>query len=342
MVEKQINISTPASESTSGVVFGRDIALGEWAPRGRRVVFVVDSVVMALHGARFGGFDVLLETSGEECKSLARVERLIGRFVELGVDRGSLIVAVGGGTVCDMVGFAASIYMRGVEFGFIATTLLCQVDASVGGKNGVNVGGYKNMAGVFAQPSFVICDSLFLETLSPDLMAQGMAEVIKAALICDAQMFEQIEKQGFSYGLVMQAVRIKADIVERDFREHGDRRLLNLGHTFGHALEKIAPMEYSHGQGVAVGLCLSAELSFELGMVDRAVVDRVRGVVRQFALPDRCPGVSHRDMADAILSDKKRMDESVNFILLSGVGKAVVVPIAVERLEDLISILIDR
>lgn len=342
MVEKQINISIKVSGSSSVVVLGRDINLGEWLPRGGRVVAVVDSRVMALYGARFGAMEVIEEPSGEDCKSFSRVERLIGRFIELGVDRGSFILAVGGGTICDMVGFAASVFMRGVEFGFVSTTLLSQVDASVGGKNGVNVGGYKNMAGVFAQPSFVICDSLFLGTLTSDLMAQGMAEVIKAALICDAAMFEKIERDGFSYDLVSRAVEIKAHIVERDFREQGDRRLLNLGHTFGHAIEKLAPDRYNHGQAVAVGLCLSAELSCLLGMIDGAKVDRVRQVVRRFGLPDSCHGLSSRALVEAMCSDKKRVGEKLNLVLLADIGRAEVVPLAVEELENLIPIIIKK
>lgn len=340
MVDKQINISVASVDICSRVVIGHSIDFMEYLPLGCRPVFVVDSRVMALYGHLFSGMEIVEVVAGEQCKSFRGVEWLITRLLETGVDRGSFIVAVGGGTLCDMVGFAASVFMRGVEFGFVATTLLAQVDASVGGKNGVNVGGYKNMAGVFAQPGFVVCDGLFLETLSRDLMAQGMAEIIKAALICDAAMFNTLEQSdGFSYHFAQRAIEIKADIVGCDFREHGERRLLNLGHTFGHAIETITQGRYNHGQAVAVGLCMAAELSCRLGMIDQGQVLRVREVVRRFDLPDSCVDVRAQELFVAMCSDKKRVGGAVDLVLLSELGRAKVVPIAVDKLERLISTL---
>ena len=165
-------------------------------------------------------------------------------------DRASFIVGIGGGIVCDVTGYAASTYLRGLKFGFVASTLLAQVDAAVGGKNGVNWEGYKNMIGVFNQPDFVICDPLLLRTLPRREVLSGMAEVVKHALIADAGLFSYLEENGSGVldlrpevmeRLVCDSVRIKSSIVNRDEREKGERRLLNFGHTFGHALEKVPP-----------------------------------------------------------------------------------------------------
>ena len=240
-------------------------------PEGR-VVVVSDSTIDRLYHSVLAQYDTVLIGLGESVKTMQTVEMIYRRFIELGVDRSTFVLAVGGGIVTDVAGFAASTYMRGVKFGFVSTTLLGQVDASVGGKNGVNVDGYKNMAGTFTQPQFVICDPALLRTLPEREFRAGLAEVVKAAIIADADLFGRIERTTFEAlrtdtdllsDAVSAAIRVKADIVERDERESGDRRKLNLGHTLAHAIEK-ASNRMNHGEAVAVGTVLIAGAAVKL------------------------------------------------------------------------------
>ena len=240
-------------------------------PEGR-VVVVSDSTIDRLYHSVLAQYDTVLIGLGESVKTMQTVEMIYRRFIELGVDRSTFVLAVGGGIVTDVAGFAASTYMRGVKFGFVSTTLLGQVDASVGGKNGVNVDGYKNMAGTFTQPQFVICDPALLRTLPEREFRAGLAEVVKAAIIADADLFGRIERTTFEAlrtdtdllsDAVSAAIRVKADIVECDERESGDRRKLNLGHTLAHAIEK-ASNRMNHGEAVAVGTALIAGAAVKL------------------------------------------------------------------------------
>lgn len=266
-------------------------------------VVIADRVVWELYGdALFGGelsavTGCVLVEPGEGSKSLAVVERVVGQLLEMGCDRNTFLIGLGGGVVCDITGFVASVFMRGVRFGFVATSLLAMVDASVGGKNGVNVGGYKNMVGVFSPPEFVVCDVEFLATLPSEQIAQGMAEVVKCALIEAGELREVLLGVAHSelYGrggrcdisfmerVVMEAICVKVRAVESDFRDLGVRRLLNLGHTFGHAVERVTGGGWSHGQAVGLGLCMAAAVSRHLGMIGelqfREVLLLVRGVV---------------------------------------------------------------
>ena len=218
-----------------------------------------------------------------DARPMEVVDETLELFIELGADRSTFVLAVGGGIVTDVAGFAAATYMRGLSFGFVSTTLLGQVDASVGGKNGVNVDGYKNMAGTFKQPRFVICDPEMLRTLSDREFRAGLAEVVKAAVIADADLFTRIENVSFEAlrtdtdlltDAISAAVRVKADIVERDEHETGDRRKLNLGHTLAHAIEKCSN-RMNHGEAVAVGTALIAAAAVKLGVLQPADRDRI-------------------------------------------------------------------
>ncbi len=241
-------------------------------PSGR-VVAVIDPNVARHWSALAERFDTVLVGTGERSKTLRSVERIYRRFIELGVDRSTFVLAVGGGIVTDMAGFAAATYMRGLRFGFVSTTLLGQVDASVGGKNGVNIDGYKNMAGTFAQPEFVVCDPALLRTLSDRDFRAGLAEAVKAAVIADADLFARIEGATFARlrgdddllsDVISASIRVKADIVSHDERERGERRKLNLGHTLAHAIEKCTPA-MNHGEAVAVGMALIADAAVAAG-----------------------------------------------------------------------------
>ena len=275
--------------SRSGIYIGpvKDILSGV-LPEGR-VVVVSDATIDRLYHPLLEKYDTVLIGLGESVKTLQTVETIYRRFIELGVDRSTFVLAVGGGIVTDVAGFAASTYMRGLKFGFVSTTLLGQVDASVGGKNGVNVDGYKNMAGTFTQPQFVICDPGLLRTLPDREFRAGLAEVVKAAIIADADLFGRIENTTFEAlrtdtdlltDAVSAAIRVKADIVERDEHESGDRRKLNLGHTLAHAIEKCSN-RMNHGEAVAVGTALIAGAAVKLGVLSEADRDRIVHVLMQ-------------------------------------------------------------
>jgi 3-dehydroquinate synthase len=251
-------------------------------------------------------------------------------LLDAGADRSSFVVGIGGGVVCDITGFVASTYMRGVEFGFVATSLLAQVDASVGGKNGVDLDGFKNIVGTFNQPRFVICDTSMLKTLPAVELSNGFAEMIKHTLIADAVDFrfmeENIERlMGCDVEvitpLLAKSVRIKANIVTADEHEKGERKKLNLGHTWGHAVEKISGLP--HGQSVSIGLEFAARLSTEKGLLENRDYMRLMNLLRELHLPI-CTNINPLRIFDALTKDKKRIADSVDFILMKGIGEVVI------------------
>ena len=270
---KQVIEVGRGADAPSRVVIGDAInSLENYLPSGRKVVIVTDPNVHRLYKEIINRYDYCLIGLGEPNKTLGTAGKLYGELLARGADRSTFLVGFGGGIVTDVTGFVASTYMRGLRFGFVATTLLAQVDASVGGKNGVNYEGYKNMVGTFNQPDFVLCDPTMLDTLPEREFRAGLAEVVKAAIIADADLFGRIERTTFEAlrtdtdllsDAVSAAIRVKADIVERDERESGDRRKLNLGHTLAHAIEK-ASNRMNHGEAVAVGTALIAGAAVKL------------------------------------------------------------------------------
>ena len=323
--------------SRSGIYIGpvKDILSGV-LPEGR-VVVVSDATIDRLYHPLLEKYDTVLIGLGESVKTLQTVETIYRRFIELGMDRSTFVLAVGGGIVTDVAGFAASTYMRGLKFGFVSTTLLGQVDASVGGKNGVNVDGYKNMAGTFTQPQFVICDPGLLRTLPDREFRAGLAEVVKAAIIADADLFGRIENTTFEAlrtdtdlltDAVSAAIRVKADIVERDEHESGDRRKLNLGHTLAHAIEKCSN-RMNHGEAVAVGTALIAGAAVELGVLSEADRDRIVHVLMQLGF-DLTPPVDVKRLLKEVGKDKKNEEGILRIVLPVGIGDCEVRPMKID------------
>ena len=309
----------------------------------KRVVVVSDTNIDRHYHSLIEPYDHVLIGLGEASKTLLTLDAIYRRFIELGVDRSCFVLAIGGGIVTDVAGFAASTFMRGLEFGFISTSLLGQVDASVGGKNGVNVDGYKNMVGTFTQPKFVICDVDLLRTLSPREFRTGLAEIIKAAVIADAELFEMLEQADFSTlqrdsdtlsEMVYRAIKVKADIVERDERESGDRRLLNLGHTLAHAIEKSSS-KFNHGEAVAVGLAMIAEVAANRDMLAVADKERIVNLLLRagFALE---PPVEVRTLLKAVKRDKKAEGDSIHVVFPLGVGHCCVEKMPLEEFKALV------
>lgn len=314
--------------------------LNQYLPR-TKVVVITDSNVAQHHRALFPSAELIELGSGEEMKSIEAVRGIYSRLVELETDRSSFIVGIGGGVVCDVTGFIAATYMRGLRFGFAATTLLAQVDASVGGKNGINFRRYKNIIGTFKQPEFVICDAILLTTLPEREVLCGAAEIVKHALIRDPELMSyletnyeklmQIEPEVISH-VVSVSVAIKSAVVNQDEHEQGLRRILNFGHTFGHALEKIRRL--SHGEAVAAGMMIAARISMKKGILGQAAVKRIEELLKKLKLPTQVP-VNRSELMDALKRDKKRQEEGVHFVLLSGIGKTVVEKISFDDLEAL-------
>ena len=288
----------------------------------RKPIIITDSNVGRLYAKNFPPAPVITLEPGEPSKSLATIDKIYDRLLDLEADRSGFIVGIGGGVVCDITGFVASTYMRGLRFGYVATSLLAQVDASVGGKNGVNYRGYKNLVGTFNQPEFVICDPHLLKTLPEREVLCGLAEVVKHALIKDPALLVFLEQNGDGIRsltadvierLVSDSVAIKSAVVNQDEKESGMRRILNFGHTFGHAVEHLQRL--SHGEAVSIGMVLAVDISRHKGMLTTADVDRIKQLLEVLKLPIHCSADPAR-MIDAVRKDKKRENDLVHFVLL--------------------------
>jgi 3-dehydroquinate synthase len=316
--------------------------LQAYLPKSSKIIIITDHNIIKYYNNQLPDFPVIEIECGEQNKNLNTIDYIIGRLIELEADRTSYIVAIGGGIVCDVAGFAASIYMRGIRFGFVSTTLLCQVDASVGGKNGVNYKGYKNMVGVFNQPDFVICDIEMLKTLNREEYIGGYAEIIKHACIRSKNLFEFLENNfekalQYDYSAIhrciTESVQIKATVVENDEREKGERRILNFGHTFGHAIEKLTSLK--HGYAVAIGMCFASYTSLKLGMIAKTEYERIIQLVKNFQLPVNCE-LDIDTFIDTMKKDKKREGEEVNLVLLESIGKATIKSVPYSQLKTII------
>lgn len=290
---------------------------------------------------------VSLLDASEENKTLSTVEHVVGEMLDAGADRGVLVLGVGGGITTDIAGFAASVYKRGVRFAFVPTTLLAQVDAAIGGKNGVNFLSYKNMLGTIRQPEFTYICPEPLKGLTRHAFLDGVAEMLKTFLIADAPAYsaavERLRASGCVSGdLSARAAEIKAGIVEQDPEEHGLRRVLNLGHTFAHAVEKLSGGEWSHGAAVSVGIVAAARLAESLDGKVRDICGRTFScaaglagrIVSDFesvGLPAVCP-YSPDEMAEAVSKDKKADGDGVIFILPADVGDVRQVRLTAEQM----------
>jgi 3-dehydroquinate synthase len=290
-----------------------------------------DRLKAALHGRRI--IDIILP-DGEQHKTLGSASRVFDVLIANRIGRDAVILALGGGVIGDLAGFAAACYQRGIEFVQIPTTLLAHVDSSVGGKTAVNHPGGKNMIGAFHQPRAVIADTELLKTLPDRELRAGLAEVIKYGLICDANFFAWIEanidallaRSPEALGkAIYRSCHIKADIVGRDEREQGERALLNLGHTFGHAIESATGYtQWLHGEAVATGLLMAADMSARMGTLDASIVERLRRLLLRAGLPVEAPRIGAERAFDYMRVDKKVQAGRVRLILLEGLGKAVV------------------
>jgi len=303
-----------------------------------RYVIVTDSNVSRLYGKAFleklrelGHPVELLEfPAGEGSKTMETALGLASRLLDLGVDRHSLLIALGGGVVGDLTGFVASIYMRSVPFIQIPTTLMAQVDSSIGGKTAVNLPQGKNLLGTFYQPKRIFTDLKFLETLSDDEYLNGVAEIVKYGVIDEPGFFEQLERevpalrqrnQGILESVIERSCRIKKGVVEIDEQESGFRRILNYGHTIGHALEAASRFSLAHGKAVALGMIAASGISVQSGFLSTEESSRIETLIRELGLPVRIPkGLSRSEVLERLQMDKKKEGSELPFVLLKKIG----------------------
>jgi 3-dehydroquinate synthase len=270
---------------------------------------------------------------GEAAKHLGTAAAILDALAAARADRRSVVVALGGGVIGDIAGFAASVYMRGVRLVQVPTTLLAQVDSSVGGKTGVNHAQGKNLIGSFHQPSVVVSDTDTLRTLDSRQVSAGLAEIIKHGLLADREYFERcvaalpallaLDAEALTLAIAG-SCEIKAAVVGRDERESGERALLNLGHTFGHAIETLSGYgQWLHGEAVGCGMCMAADLSARVGLIGPDVVETIKAAVARAGLPVRVAGLSRAAAFDTMRADKKAVAGRIDFVLLERIGQAV-------------------
>ncbi|MCP4424344.1 MAG: 3-dehydroquinate synthase [Chloroflexi bacterium] len=345
MVNDELFNRLPVTHPTGqyDVIVGANLLprLRELAGIGGPLATVTDSNVGPLYANQIeGAACVITVPAGERHKTLATVQTIYDELLAAGFDRKGTVVALGGGVVGDMAGFAAATYMRGVNFVQCPTSLLAMVDASVGAKTGVDLPQGKNLVGAFKQPTAVLADIATLQTLPPEEFAAGMAEVVKHALLANPDLFERLMIEDLRLyessivnlqSLIVDAIQVKRDVVQEDPFEQGRRATLNLGHTFGHAIEQASGYAIRHGEGVAMGLVAAANLSVRLGYCSPDLQSQIETVLKRFHLPTCIPAnLPSSALYQAMSSDKKKAAGRLRFVLLRGVGETFVTGDAVE------------
>lgn len=311
-----------------------------------RVCVITDDTVNALYYERLekslvgAGYSPLrfVFPHGESSKNIETISNILEFCAENRLTRSDCLIALGGGVVGDMTGFASAIYLRGIRFVQIPTTVLAAVDSSVGGKTGVDLKAGKNLCGAFHQPSLVICDSKTTDTLSPEIFADGCAEVIKYGVINDRRFFDFL-KGGIRPQLdtvIADCVRNKARVVEDDEFDRGSRQLLNLGHTVGHAIELCSDLSISHGSAVAIGMVIVTRAAVKMGICPESDLYELIDILKANALPTECP-FSASDLASVASADKKRSGGSISVVLPYGIGDSRLLKLRVEELEAFIA-----
>jgi len=307
--------------------------LGDHLPGKGKIAVISTPIINDLYGYLLESIgrdiELILVPDGEEAKTWETVEETLGKLLECGLDRKSTIVALGGGTVSDLAGFVASIYMRGINVVQVPTTLLGMVDSAIGGKTAVNHPKGKNLVGSFYQPSKVIIDPLFLKSLPDREVRSGMAETVKYGVISDKVIFQIIEGTPIAdlepetiVEIIARCAAIKAKLVEQDERDDkGIRASLNYGHTTGHAIETLSKHGVNHGEGVAIGMNVAALIAEEMGMVGSEMRARLERLLNKIGLPINVPDLSIEEMVEVMHRDKKAEDGRIRFVLPTGIGE---------------------
>jgi 3-dehydroquinate synthase len=307
----------------------------------KNALFITDENLFAAYPKKFTGKRTIVLKAGEKYKTQTTVDKIIAQLIAYGADRTTTLIGVGGGVITDITGYVAAVYMRGIRFGFVPTTILSMVDAAIGGKNGIDVGIYKNMVGTIRQPAFILHDHQLLQTLPQKEWAYGFAEIIKHSCIKDAAMFRLL--QGFTIDtirrdkktlatLLRQNAQLKLSVVQRDEFEKGERKLLNFGHTLGHAIENRYKLP--HGYAVSLGMMYACRLSEQLtGFAQTA---QVQQLLQQYGLPV-AKKIDLQAAFEVLTKDKKKDGNSIAFILLEKIGTSTIQPIPFRELKKLLA-----
>jgi 3-dehydroquinate synthase len=307
--------------------------LQQLAPPSSSII-ITDENVWQAHESRFAGYRSIVIPAGEDAKTWQTVEHLANECMALEAHRGTMLVGLGGGTITDLVGFLASVYMRGVQFGFVPTTLLCAVDASIGGKNGINLGVHKNMLGTIKQPKFILHDASLFDTLPDVEWSNGFAEIIKYGCIADARILTTLAQSDLAYfrkyrdklaELIAGCVDVKNKIVHADEEEEGLRKILNFGHTAGHAFELVAGLP--HGQAVGLGMLVACSVSEKVAGLDPTFRGQIVGTLSQYGLPTSLD-FDIEAACSLLRTDKKRTESAIDYVVLEkpGVGRTEPLP----------------
>lgn len=312
--------------------------------KAQKIALISDSNVWPLYGEMaknaLAGYEIVsfVFPAGEQSKSGSTYLRLLNFLVENKLTRSDCLIALGGGVVGDLTGFAAATYLRGVDFIQVPTTVLAAVDSSVGGKTAIDLDAGKNLAGAFYQPCLVLCDLDTLNTLPKEIFRDGCAEVIKYGVLYDEALFTHLEEKGLGFDrelVISRCVELKRDVVAQDEFDRGQRQKLNLGHTVGHGIEACSRYTISHGSAVAAGMAIISRAACKQGICSGTYVCRIEKVLQSFGLPTKCE-YSAKELYECALSDKKRSGGTVNLILPEKIGFCRIAPTPVDAMEAFI------
>ncbi|HEY5405948.1 MAG TPA: 3-dehydroquinate synthase [Ginsengibacter sp.] len=342
MISKEI---LPQQYKFSGkkidVFFDADFSLIEEKLQKDKTIFITDENVYASHPENFSGWQSIVIKAGEQFKNQQTVDSIINQLINLHADRQTFIVGIGGGVITDIAGFVASIYMRGVKFAFVPTSILAMVDASIGGKNGIDVGVYKNLVGVINHPEFLLYDYSFLETLPDEEWVNGFAEIIKHACIKDNEMFQFLEKHSImnfqasledTATIIKRNVDIKYNVVANDEKETGERKLLNFGHTIGHAIENTSGLP--HGHAISIGMIAACHISEAINDFNIADTNRIAELLAKYELPVSFTSDKQQTW-EILLHDKKKSGNSMSFVVLDTIGAASIKSMPLDQLHNI-------
>jgi 3-dehydroquinate synthase len=329
------------SEKKVDVFFDTDFSLVESKLQKNKTIFITDENVYGAHKEKFSGWQSIVIKAGEQFKNQKTVDSIISQLIDLNADRQSFIVGIGGGAVTDIAGFVASIYMRGIKFAFVPTSILAMVDACIGGKNGIDVGVYKNLVGVINHPVFLLYDYSFLETLPDEEWVNGFAEIIKHACIKDSDMFHFLEEHSimkFQSSLkdigeiIRRNVDIKYNVVASDEKETGERKLLNFGHTIGHAIENTSRLP--HGHAISIGMVAACHISEAISDFNKADTGRISNLLSKYELPIAFTSDKQKTW-EILLHDKKKAGNNMSFVVLDSIGRASIKSLPLDQLHKI-------
>ena len=307
-----------------------------------KIFILTDENIFKKNKSLFFNYKTIVIKAGESYKNIQTVENIIKILIQNNAQRNSILIGVGGGVITDITGFVASTFLRGIKFGFVPTSLLAMVDASIGGKNGVDIDVYKNMVGVINQPNFILYDLRFLHSLPKKEWINGFAEIIKHSCIKNKSMFHFLQEKNVPYfqqniielsKLIQQNVQIKTKIVQIDEFEQGDRKLLNFGHTFGHAIENTYNL--SHGNAVSIGMVIAANISHNLNAFKNS--PDLISLLKKYGLKTTID-FNIDDIIQIIQKDKKMLDDNIQFILLKSIGKSYIEKISLKNLKNILQL----